>query len=81
MILLAVWRLTHLLTEEGGPFNIFEKFRNISGKPFTCFYCLSMWVSIIPSIFYSNNITSFILYWLSLSGGAILLEKISDRYI
>lgn len=81
LILLAIWRFTHLLALEDGPFQIFEKFRNISGKPFNCFYCLSMWVSIVPSIYYSNNFIEFILYVLAFSGGSILLEKISDRYV
>ncbi len=81
MLLLAIWRFTHLLSLEDGPFQIFEKFRKVSGKPFNCFYCLSMWVSAIPSIYYSTDFVDCIIYLLSFSGGSIILEKISDRYV
>lgn len=53
---LSVWRLTHMLQEESGPFAIFEKLRaridRMSWKNggvrdgFNCFYCLSVWVAI-----------------------------------
>jgi len=78
--LLAVWRLTHLLQAEDGPFMIFFNLRKL-GKLFDCFYCLSIWIALIPSIYLCTTIPNIILYCFALSGGAILLEKITDRYV
>jgi len=55
--LLAVWRITHLLTAEDGPWNIIAWLRrktgsSILGNLLDCFYCLSIWTS-IPFCFYA----------------------------
>ena len=79
LIILAVWRVTHLITNESGPFDIFEKIRY--GKLLNCFYCLSFWISIFPSFYYSKTFIDFIINCLAFSGGAIILEKVTDRYV
>jgi hypothetical protein len=81
---LGVWRLTHLLNAEDGPWDILVRFRRaldktVAGKAVDCFYCLSLWIS-IPFAWYAGATWSerFVL-WLAMSGGAILLERATTR--
>lgn len=74
---LAVWRLTHLLHAEEGPFGILAECRNwlrrksLSGGT-DCFYCLSLWVAAPFAIALESLWEERITLWLSLSGAAIL---------
>lgn len=87
--MLAVWRLTHMLQEEEGPFGLFSHIQawaasrpDVNGginHGFYCFYCLSIWVALPLAIVYAGSITSFFVWWLSLSAGAILIQGINDR--
>ena len=48
---LAVWRVTHLLQGEDGPWDIILRLRRATGAHFIgrileCFYCLSVWVAL-----------------------------------
>ena len=48
---LAVWRLTHLLQAEQGPWAAVGTLRHwaegrLGGEPFKCFYCVSLWVAL-----------------------------------
>lgn len=84
--LLAVWRITHLFNAEDGPFELIYKFRKLFGNGFfgqvlDCFYCLSIWVSLIPALYFGSNLFEKILYCFAFSGGAILLEKITDKNV
>jgi len=83
-MLLAVWRVTHLIQAEDGPFDLIFKIRKLAGNGFfgqlmDCFYCLSLWVALLPGFYFATGWDQKILLWLALSGGAILLEKISNR--
>ncbi len=79
---LAVWRITHLVSQEEGPWSLCLKFRRLLGLGFLgqlvhCFYCLSIWVSlpfaaILPA-FWSQRLIA----WFALSGAAILLERLT----
>jgi hypothetical protein len=79
----AVWRLTHLLAKEDGPFDIIFWLREKAGASFfgsllDCFYCLSLWIA-IPFAFYAgSNWKEIIIFWLAFSGAACLAEKISS---
>lgn len=81
---LAIWRITHLLSQEDGPFDLVIKFRKLFGQGFfgtllDCFYCLSLWIA-IPFVFIlSNEWLQGIIIWFALSGAACLLFKISDK--
>jgi hypothetical protein len=77
---LAVWRVTHLISGEGGPWNIIRKFRKsldrtIWGDLVTCFLCLSLWVAIPFSLLLGTTVKDCLLLSLALSGAAILLER------
>lgn len=81
---LAVWRITHLLSQEDGPFGLVFKFRKLFGQGFfgdllDCFYCLSLWIA-IPFAFYLGKAwLEGTIIWLALSGAACLLFKITDK--
>jgi hypothetical protein len=78
--ILAVWRITHLLQAEDGPWEIVVRLRRRAGDRFwgkllDCFYCLSVWVAFPVSIGLAARWQDVILLWPALSGGAILLER------
>jgi hypothetical protein len=82
--ILAVWRITHLLTQEDGPFDLVFKFRKLFGQGFfgsllDCFYCLSLWISIPFAFLLSDKWLDGIVVWLAISGGAGLLFKFSEK--
>jgi len=81
---LSVWRITHLLQAEDGPWALASRLRRIAGEGFggkllDCFYCLSFWISAPFSYWLGNSWGERLLLWFSLSGGAILLERITNR--
>jgi len=81
---LAVWRVTHLLWGEDGPGNLVVRVRHFAGDGFfgrllDCFYCLSLWVAAPFAIAIGGAWPERVLIWLGLSGGAILLERITTR--
>ena len=81
---LAVWRVTHLFQAEDGPFDLIFRFRrklgdSQAGHFLDCFYCLSLWVALPPAIWLASSVVEGILYWPALSGGAILLQRFSER--
>jgi hypothetical protein len=82
---LGVWRVTHLLSEEAGPLEIFRRLRRLAGEGFWgqlfgCFYCMSVWVAAPFAVLLAEGWKERVLLWLALSGAAILLERTSgDR--
>lgn len=81
---LAVWRITHLLSQEDGPFDLVIKFRKLFGHGFfgnllDCFYCLSLWISVPFTFLLSHKWIDGIVIWLALSGAASLLFKFTDK--
>ena len=81
---LTVWRLTHLVSDEDGPFDMIIKFRKLFGQGFfgsllDCFYCLSIWMAIPFAILLGNHVGDTLLYWGALSGFACLMYKATIR--
>ena len=81
---LAVWRLSHLLHAEDGPWHLFAHLRRLAGSGFwaqvlDCFYCLSVWVALPAALLLATNWREGIVLWLGLSGGAILAERATAR--
>jgi hypothetical protein len=77
---LAVWRLTHLLQAEDGPWDLIVRLRTVSGTGFWgrllgCFYCLSLWIAAPFAWFLGQGVKERFLLWLAFSGAAILLER------
>jgi hypothetical protein len=83
---LAVWRVTHFLNAEEGPWNMVTRVRDLAGEGIIgsildCFYCLSVWVAAPVALWLGNAWGERVLLWLSLSAGAILLERITGSGI
>jgi hypothetical protein len=81
---LAVWRLTHLLQAEDGPWDLVVRLRRVAGpglwgKLLDCFQCLSLWVAAPPALLLGRSWKERIFLWLAFSGGAILLEQLTRR--
>ncbi|HEX7584899.1 MAG TPA: DUF1360 domain-containing protein, partial [Prolixibacteraceae bacterium] len=81
---LAVWRITHLLSQEDGPFDAVIQFRKLFGQSFfgnllDCFYCLSLWVAVPFAILLCHQWLEGIVTWVSLSGAACLLFKLTEK--
>jgi hypothetical protein len=77
---LAVWRVTHLLAEEDGPWDLIARLRawlgsSVFGRLMDCFYCLSLWVSLPLAIWLSSGWIGLLVNWQALSGTACLLER------
>jgi len=82
--ILGVWRVTHLLNAEDGPANVLVRLRRFAGPGLwgsllDCFYCLSLWFAAPLGWLMGDTWLSRVLLWLALSGGAILLERITER--
>lgn len=78
--ILAVWRVTHLLQAEDGPWDVVVHLRRRAGAGFwgqllDCFYCLSVWAAAPFAVYVGHGLGDGIVLWLALSGGAILLER------
>jgi uncharacterized protein DUF1360 len=81
---LAVWRVTHLLGSESGPWGVMERVRQavktgVLGDLLSCFYCLSFWIAAPVALLTGSNWRSVMVSWPALSAGAILVEEALDR--
>ena len=82
---LATWRVTHLLASEDGPAEAVFRLRRwvghgLIGSLMDCFNCLSLWIAAPAALFVSTRLLSWGLSWLALSGGACLLERITNAH-
>jgi hypothetical protein len=78
---LAVWRITHLLAEEDGPFQLVARLRKRLGAGFwgglmDCFNCLSLWVALPFAAASAGALKQRVILWPALSGAAILLNRL-----
>lgn len=76
---LAVWRLTHFLHVEHGPWGAAARLRAATARlgwaeAFACFHCLSLWVAAPAAWSLAHGWPERALGWLALSAGAILIE-------
>jgi len=83
---LAVWRATHLLAAEDGPWDLIVRIRlklgtSIWGHLMDCFHCLSLWISIPFALFVADGVLSRVVAWLALSGAACLAERVSGEHL
>lgn len=77
---LGVWRVTHLLQAEDGPWNLMVWIRRKAGSGFwgrllDCFYCLSLWLALPFAFMIGEGAKERFCLWLAFSAGAILLER------
>jgi hypothetical protein len=79
---LATWRLTHLLTDEDGPFDLVVAARarlgsGQLGELMDCFYCMSIWVAAPLSLTVGRR-RDAPLVALALSGAACLVQQVTQ---
>ncbi|HTJ52916.1 MAG TPA: DUF1360 domain-containing protein [Cyclobacteriaceae bacterium] len=84
VLAIAIWRLTHLISLEDGPFDLIIKLRKLLGSSFLgklmdCFYCTSVWVGLAGAIYAGENPVQIIALTLYYSGAALLFEKITNK--
>ena len=82
--ILAVWRISHLLTAEDGPWNLLVRLRRLAGDGvwgslLDCFYCLSLWVAAPLAYWIGESWKETLLLWPALSAGAILAERVTAK--
>ena len=80
---LSVWRITHLLYAEDGPWALLVKLRSRAGHGLfggllDCFYCLSLWIAVPFAFLIGDTWRQRLLLWLSLSAGAILIQRLAS---
>jgi len=80
--ILGVWRVTHLLAAEDGPWDAIARIRQLLGhgmwgRLVDCFYCLSLWIAALFAWTLGTTMKEWLLLWLAMSGGAILLERVT----
>ena len=81
---LCVWRGTHLLHAEDGPWDLLRKLREAlargpSSRLLDCFYCLSLWIAAPVAWLLGSGLEHRLFLWLALSAGAILIERVTNR--
>ena len=79
LAVLAVWRVTHLLHAEDGPWDVVARLRGwagdgLLGRMMDCFYCASLWVALPAAAMLGSGWEHFVLLWPALSAAAITLE-------
>lgn len=84
LAILVVWRLTHLLNAEDGPWDIVVRLRRRAGTGFwasllDCFYCLSLWIAAPIACLIGACWVERLLLWPALSAGAILFERLAPE--
>lgn len=84
IFVVVVWRLTHLISSEDGPFDIIFRLRKLLGNSFfgklmDCFYCLSIWCGLACAWYAADNWKEVIVLTLYYSGASILLEKLTNK--
>lgn len=80
----AVWRLSHLISREDGPWNTLLRLRVKLGRSglgsgMDCFYCVSLWVSTLLAVLITASFRSFILVSLGISGITCVMQLLIDR--
>lgn len=90
LIVLALWRVTHLITRERGLFGIASGIRSIASRipemdeMVKCFACMSLSLSILTFALihvFIQPLPLFTLYRpLAFSGGAMLIQMVIDAH-
>jgi hypothetical protein len=78
---LAVWRVTHFLHAEAGPFDLVVRMRTAAGsgplgRLLGCFYCLSLWVSAPAAVWLGRSNAEGVLLWFAISAAAIGVDRL-----
>jgi hypothetical protein len=84
VIVIVVWRITHLISSEDGPFDMIIRLRKLMGNSFLgklmdCFYCLSIWVGFFIALYAGSTLEEILILTLYYSGASLILEKFTNK--
>lgn len=84
VIVIVVWRLTHLISSEDGPFDVIIRLRKLMGNSFfgklmDCFYCLSIWVGFFIALYIGSSLEEILILTIYYSGASLILEKLTNK--
>ena len=77
---LGVYRVSFMIAQEDGPFDIFSRWRGYMGQKtwvgrgMHCTLCISFWLSLVCAAFVGSWVT-IIPYWLGIAGGVLALHR------
>jgi hypothetical protein len=79
--ILGVWRVTHLLHAEDGPWELVVRLRRlmgsgVAGRAADCFDCLSLWIAAPCALLLGATWLDRALSWPALSAGAMVLNRV-----
>ena len=82
--ILGVWRITHLVVAEDGPWDLIVRLRDWAGDSrwgelMDCFKCLSLWVAVPFAVMVTGPWSKRIAFLPALSAGAIVLHEAQHR--
>lgn len=72
---LATYAITLVLSNYGGPFDIFARWRAGRSELWSCFVCLSFWVGLVIAILSRLTLQEYF----AVVGLSILMWKVSER--
>jgi hypothetical protein len=80
----GVWRVSHLLSREDGPFDVVFRVRRTVGQGFfgsllDCFLCVSLWVAAPFAFLVGDDWLAHFVSWFALSGVASILFLFTER--
>jgi hypothetical protein len=81
---LGVYRITHLLSAEDGPWDLSARLRKAAGAGFfgrllDCSCCLSLWVAAPFALAIGQGMQERALMWLAFSAGVVVLDQRTSR--
>lgn len=77
ILMLATWRLAHMLVLEDGPFQVIQRFRAMTtlGGLLECIFCMSVWVALGLTVAVQGRLN--LVDVLAVSAGSLVI----DRYV
>ena len=89
VVVLAVYRVSHLIAMEEGPGSIFLLLRekvnqgNWVGRGLHCVLCISFWLSLFVPVFIMDNppshIRESVILWLGTAGAVLTLHRLTSK--
>jgi len=82
--ILATWRVTHLVVEEDGPWDVLRRIRGLLGgigaaRLVSCFLCASVWIALPVALLLVRGWRDLVIAVAAFSAGAILLQRIAPE--
>ena len=90
LVTVAVYRISHMIAIEDGPFNVFYRIREYVRKKFgadhwvyegfNCPLCISFWLAMVGAwIMVPALISEFVILWLGMAGAILVIHRFLYR--